>query len=164
MAREVTSRGAAFYGVTSGTRLTPEIVAAARERSGGKRAPKGSTVQTSVARATAAPRARTAAPEAVVNLSARPASAATTAPPKTTTPTIYGGREIVIDSLRWQVPLDALVQLFPEGGGAHVLTVGGSYHCLIRQRGAVREVVLSTAMQAMTAQKVRDRYFPTTSQ
>jgi hypothetical protein len=162
VAREVTNKGAAFYGVTSGTRLTPEIVAAARQRNGGKRAPAGSTTQTRVASREAAPRARTRAPEAVVSLSARPASVSTAAQPETKVPTVFGEREVTIDGLRWRIPSDARVVSNKVGTVVQVLTTEGGYHVLVRQRRAVRELVMTPATAAKAGQLFREKYFPGT--
>jgi hypothetical protein len=160
VAREVTSRGAAFYGVPHGTPLTADLVAAARERNGGKRAPKGSTVQTTVASREAAPRARTRAPEAVVSLSARPASVATAAQPETKVPTLFGEREVTVDGLRWRVPSDARV--VSSRTVVQVLTTEGGYHVLVRQQRAVRELVMAPATAAKAGQLFREKYFPGT--
>jgi hypothetical protein len=159
MARRIeTKKGAEYYGQPVGTIVTPAITAAARERNGGKRAPAGSTSQTTVARREAAPRARTRAPEAVVSLSARPASAATKAPPETKVPTIFGEREVTVDGLRWRVPSDARV--VSNKTVVQVLTQGGSYHVLCRQQRAVRELAMAPATAARAGRLFREKYFP----
>jgi hypothetical protein len=160
MARAVTSRGAAFYGVSTGTPLTPKIVAAARERNGGKRAPKGSTVQTTVASREPAPRARSAAQGAVVSLSARPASIAVTPQPETVSPALFGPTTVKVENLSWGVPRGALVHTLPSGHVYVLAPDDPALHVLVRMSGQVREIVMTRAMAQLAGEKFRQRYFP----
>jgi hypothetical protein len=158
--RKVTHAGKDYWGVPPGTTITKALTAAARERHGTRRPPRGSTVMVTVASKEAGARARTRAPEPVLRLSSRPASVSTTAQPETKVPTVFGEREVTIDGLRWRVPSDARV--VSNKTVVQVLTTEGGYHVLVRQQRAVRELVMTPATAAKAGQLFREKYFPGT--
>ena len=171
MTRKVVTRaGTDFYQVSLGSILTPEIVAAAKLRSGGKPAPRGSTATARLASRVPATRVpdvsvRQTPPEAPVALSAgaavdpshRPASVTPSGKVETIEPEVFGSKRILVAGVGWGVPSNSKIAQMKNAMGVYVLT-SGSLYVLLRQAGRVRQVVMSGPMQEALTEKLLREY------
>jgi hypothetical protein len=171
MSRQVARPGVDWYQVPLGTILTPQLIAAAKARHGGKSAPRGSSAPARLASRTVTARpptgyVRQTPPAAAVALSAgaemdpsfRPASVRPAPHVQTKECTLAGTKSVMVAGISYGVPPSARVALMRNDLGGVYIIDNGNLHVLIRVRGQVREVDLSIEMQEEIIRKLIDSY------